>query len=142
MQDAVGIYNDLVKFQKNMNRGIKKEDFVFFPHLQNREFALQTIRRQFDHILDIADLKNTPTGEPRTLYSCRHSAIMFRLTMGESIDLLTLARNARTSVSMIERFYAKPLQGEMNIDKIQSMRRSKPPQKRSKQSSKTVRYVS
>ena len=99
------------------------------------------MRRQFDHILDIADLKNTPTGAPRTLYSCRHSAIMFRLTMGKSIDLLTLARNARTSVSMIERFYAKPLQGEMNID-IQSMKRSKPPQKRSKQSSKTVRYVS
>jgi integrase len=142
MQDAVGIYNDLVKFQKNMNRGIKKEDFVFFPHLQNREFALQTMRRQFDYILDIADLKNTSTGEPRTLYSCRHSAIMFRLTMGESIDLLTLARNARTSVSMIERFYAKPLQGEMNIDKIQSMKRSKPPQKRPKQGSKTVRYVS
>ena len=141
MQDAVGIYNDLIKFQISKERGIKKEDFIFFPHLPNREFALQTMRRQFDHILDIADLKNTPTGAPRTLYSCRHSAIMFRLTMGESIDLLTLARNARTSVSMIERFYAKPLQGEMNIDKIQSMKRSKPPQKRPKQGSKTVRYV-
>ena len=139
MQDAVGIYNDLVKFQTNVNRGIKKDDFVFFPHLTNREFALQTMRRQFDHILDIAHLKNTPTGEPRTLYSCRHSAIMFRLTMGESIDLLTLARNARTSVSMIERFYAKPLQGEMNIDKIQSMKGSKPTQKRPKSGSKTVR---
>jgi integrase len=139
MQDAVGIYKDLVKFQSNLNRGIKKEDFVFFPHIPNREFALQTMRRQFDHILDVADLKNTPTGEPRTLYSCRHSAIMFRLTMGESIDLLTLARNARTSVSMIERFYAKPLQGEMNIDKIQSMKRSKPNQRRPKSGSKTVR---
>ena len=142
MQDAVGIYNDLIKFQISKERGIKREDFIFFPHLPNREFALQTMRRQFDHILDIAALKNTPTGAPRTLYSCRHSAIMFRLTMGESIDLLTLARNARTSVSMIERFYAKPLQGEMNIDKIQSMKRSKPPQKRPKQGSKTVRYVS
>jgi integrase len=141
MQDAVGIYNDLIKFQISKERGIKKEDFIFFPHLPNREFALQTMRRQFDHILDIADLKNTPTGAPRTLYSCRHSAIMFRLTMGESIDLLTLARNARTSVSMIERFYAKPLQGEMNIDKIQSMKRSKPPQKQPKSGSKTVRYV-
>ena len=73
MQDAVGIYNDLVNFQISKERGIKKEDFVFFPHLTNREYALQTMRRQFDHILDVADLKNTPTGEPRTLYSCRHS---------------------------------------------------------------------
>jgi hypothetical protein len=40
--------------------------------------------------------------------------------MGESIDLLTLSRNCRTSVGMIERFYGKPLEGEMNIGKIQS----------------------
>jgi len=139
MQDAVGIYNDLINFQTSKGRGVKKEDFVFFPHLANREYALQTMRRQFDHILEKSDLKNTSTGEPRTLYSCRHSAIMFRLTMGESIDLLTLARNARTSVGMIERFYAKPLQGEMNIDKIQSMKSSKLVRNRQNQSSKTVR---
>jgi hypothetical protein len=139
MQDAVGIYNDLVEFQKRNGRGITKEDFVFFPHLPNREYALQTMRRQFDHILEKSDLKHTSTGEPRTLYSCRHSAIMFRLIMGESIDLLTLARNARTSVGMIERFYAKPLQGEMNIDKIQSMKSSKLVRKRQNQGSKTVR---
>lgn len=138
MQDAVGIYNDLVEFQKNKGRSVKKEDFVFFPHLPNREYALQTMRRQFDHILEKSDLKHTSTGEPRTLYSCRHSAIMFRLTMGEAIDLLTLARNARTSVGMIERFYAKPLQGEMNIDKIQSMKSSKLVRKRQNQSSKIV----
>lgn len=48
--------------------------------------------------------------------------------MGKNVDLLTLARNARTSVEMIERFYAKPLQAEMNISKIQSMR-SKPKKK-------------
>jgi len=125
MQDAVGIYKDIVTFQEKMGRGHKKDDYVFFPHLLNRDFALQTMRRLFDHILEVADLKHTPTGEPRTLYSCRHSAIMFRLTMGESIDLLTLARNARTSVGMIERFYARPLEGEMNIDKIQSMRTRK-----------------
>ena len=139
MQDAVGIYNDLINFQTSKGRGVKKEDFVFFPHLANREYALQTMRRQFDHILEKSDLKNTSTGEPRTLYSCRHSAIMFRLTMGKSIDLLTLARNARTSVGMIERFYAKPLQGEMNVDKIQSMKSSKLVRNRQNQSSKTVR---
>ena len=31
-------------------------------------------------------------------------------------------RNCRTSVSMIERFYGKPLEGEMNVGKIQSSR--------------------
>jgi len=122
MKSAVLIYKSLIKFQKLNSRGATKEDFVFFPHLLNRDFALQTMRRQFDYILDKCDLKKTNYSEPRTLYSCRHTAIMFRLTKGDSIDLLTLARNARTSVGMIERFYAKPLESEMNIDKIQSMR--------------------
>ena len=122
MQAAVGIYKDLLDFQKNANRPVSKDDYVFFPHLPNRDFALQTMRRQFDVILDTCDMKRAPSGEPRTLYSLRHTAIMFRLTMGESIDLLTLARNARTSVEMIDRFYAKPLQAEMNVGKLQSMR--------------------
>jgi hypothetical protein len=37
-------------------------------------------------------------------------------------DLLTLARNARTSVEMIERFYASQLTPEMNIALLQSRR--------------------
>jgi hypothetical protein len=36
--------------------------------------------------------------------------------------LLTLARNARTSVDMIERFYASNLTAEMNIELLQSRR--------------------
>jgi hypothetical protein len=43
---------------------------------------------------------------------------------GQGIDTLTLARNARTSVQMIERFYASTLQGEMNVDMLQSRRGS------------------
>ena len=77
--------------------------------------------RQFDYIVRAAGLKTSPTGEERTLYSLRHTAIMFRLTMGD-LDLLTLARNARTSVEMIERFYANHLTPEMNVAKIHSMR--------------------
>jgi len=120
MENCVGIYKDLIEFQENNERNHEKEDYVFFPHLLNRDFSLQTMRRQFDYILEKCDLKRTSNGEPRTLYSLRHTSIMFRLTMGESIDLLTLSRNCRTSVSMIERFYGKPLEGEMNIGKIQS----------------------
>ena len=36
-----------------------------------------------------------------SLYSLRYTAIMFRLLHGKGIDLLTLARNARTSVQLI-----------------------------------------
>ncbi len=47
---------------------------------------------------------------------------MFRLLYGKGIDLLTLARNARTSVKMIEDFYASNLTAEMNIGLLQSRR--------------------
>lgn len=48
---------------------------------------------------------------------------MYRLMFGDGINTLALARNARTSVEMIDRFYAKLLSGEMNIDMLQSKRR-------------------
>ena len=119
MEYAIGIYEDIC----GLRTKVSKDDYVFLPEITNRDFAMTTISRLFNEILKTADLKIAPHGEPRTLYSLRHTAIMFRLTMGDHIDLLTLARNARTSVEMIERFYAKPLSAEMNIDKLQSMRR-------------------
>jgi hypothetical protein len=56
------------------------------------------------------------------MYCLRHTAITFRLLYGRGIDLLTLARNARTSVQMIEKFYASQLTAEMNINLLQSRR--------------------
>ena len=61
-------------------------------------------------------------GQPRSLYSLRHSAITFRLLYGQGIDLLTLARNARTSVEVINKHYASTLSGEQNIGLLQSRR--------------------
>ena len=129
MEDAVGIYKDLIQHHQSNNAPVGPDDFVFFPNLTNRDFALQTMRRQFDEVLATSKLKRSSSGEVRTLYSLRHTAIMFRLTKGDSIDLLTLARNCRTSVEMIERFYAKPLSAEMNIEKIQSKKQAAPKRK-------------
>lgn len=123
MEDAIGIYNDLITFNTENNWGVEEDDYVFFPYWKNRDHAQVMMRGMFDTILKEAKMKLTQSNQPRTLYSLRHTAIMFRLTKGGDIDLLTLARNARTSVGMIERFYAKPLQGEMNVDKIQSMKK-------------------
>ncbi len=38
------------------------------------------------------------------------------------MDLPTLARNARTGVAMMERFYSSSLIAEMNIDLLQGKR--------------------
>ena len=112
MPAAVKIYAGLVKLNGN-----RPEDHVFFPNLKNRQFAYDTIHRQFKHVLEVAGLRKNAAGDSRSLYSLRHTAIMLRLVKGDSIDLLTLARNAQTSVQMIERFYAKHLTPEMNVEK-------------------------
>jgi len=45
---------------------------------------------------------------------------MFRLNLGDNINLLTLAKNARTSVEMIDRFYGSHYLGDRIVEEIQS----------------------
>jgi hypothetical protein len=78
---------------------------------------------QFEILMVNTKLGKGAAGEERTLYSLRHTAIMYRLLFGDGINTLLLARNARTSVEIIDRFYAKPLSGEMNIEALQARRR-------------------
>lgn len=103
----------------------KADDYVFMPQQRNRDYALQNLQRQFSVVLNDVGLKESATGENRSLYSLRHTCITYRFLYGEGIDILTIARNARTSPEMIDRFYVKHLEGEMNIEAIQSKRRKK-----------------
>lgn len=119
MERAVVVYDGLLARQREEGFG-KPDDYLFCPHQLNRDYALRDITRQFDQVLKAAGLKETPSGDARTLYSLRHTCIMFRLINGEGIDPITLARSARTSVEMIDRFYAKHLTAEMNIAQLQS----------------------
>ena len=119
MERAVVVYDGLLARQREEGFG-KPDDYLFCPHQLNRDYALRDITRQYDQVLKAAGLKEAPSGDARTLYSLRHTCIMFRLINGEGIDPITLARSARTSVEMIDRFYAKHLTAEMNIAQLQS----------------------
>ncbi len=121
MPTAVHTYARLLKASREAGYG-NQDDFVFMPKYRNREFAIRSISGQLRHVMRTAGLQTSPSGETRTLYSLRHSSIMFRLLKGKDMCLLTLARSARTSVEMIDRFYAKHLTAEMNVDVLQSMR--------------------
>ena len=121
---AVRVYERIV--ERNRKLGIAgPEDYVFMAGQgpKSRDNALKLLQRQFDALLDLAGLKQSPAGDDRTIYSLRHSAIMFRLLYGGPVDTLKIARNARTSPEMIDRFYAAPLQGEMSIGELQAKRR-------------------
>ena len=121
MRVAVSIYQRILAYQSSKGFG-NQEDYVFLPHVGDRQGAISLISGHFKKILDKGNMRIGVNNEKRSLYSLRHTAITFRLLYGRGIDLLTLARNARTSVEMIERFYSSNLTAEMNIELLQSKR--------------------
>jgi hypothetical protein len=121
MRAANSVYQRLKQYQECRGYG-KPNDYLFLPEAKDREGAIQLLTTHFRKILEKANLRTGQYGQLRTLYSLRHTAITFRLLFGNGIDLLTLARNARTSVEMIERFYSSNLTAEMNIGMLQSKR--------------------
>jgi len=124
---AVAVYERLYKrHTQEFGHEPLPDDYVFLPRAASRDFAMKQLAKQFEIVMDITHLKLSHTNETRTLYSLRHSCIMYRLLFGRGIDTLTLARNARTSPEMIDRFYAAPLQGEMNVAMLQSKSRPRP----------------
>ena len=111
---AVFVFEKVLAYQTARGYGAP-DDYVFFPEESNRRLVLDITGWSFNWILKDLGIKMGPHGADRTLYSLRHTAITFRLIYGGNIDLLTLARNARTSVEMIDKFYASTLTSEMNI---------------------------
>jgi hypothetical protein len=119
---AVGVYERLLDQHRAQGMG-KADDYVFMPSQLDRSRVLEIFGWQFKHVQAVAGIgENKANGMSRTLYSLRHTAITLRLLYGGKIDLLTLARNARTSVEMIEKFYSSNLSAEMNIDLLQGRR--------------------
>jgi len=64
-------------------------------------------KKMFNNLLKEQDLKFDRHGKARTAYSLRHSYICFRLL--EGADIYQVAKNCRTSVEMIEKYYAAHL---------------------------------
>ena len=123
MQMAVEVYRRLTKHNEEQGWDIGRNAYLFFPNTESRDYALKLLQMQFDILLNQLDLSEGVNGERRTIYSLRHTCIMYRLLYGDNIDVITLARNARTSQEMIDRFYASQLKGEDNIGMIQSRRK-------------------
>ncbi len=96
---------------------VGKNDYVFMLNQPKRDVALIELQKQMVIALDDCGLCKGRRDEDRSLY---------RLLYGEGLNLLTLARNARTSPEMIDRFYARHLSAEINIGLLQSKRIRKP----------------
>lgn len=125
LQPAVRIYQQLTKHHSAKNLA-GPDNYLFLPHLRDRAYAHCVLAFHFNWILARTGLKLGAHGQERSLYSLRHSSITFRLLYGQGIDLLTLARNARTSVDMINQHYASTVTAEQNIGMLQSRRKRQP----------------
>jgi len=77
-------------------------------------------RELFRTILDEEDLRFDREGRPRTAYSLRHTYICLRLM--EGADIYQIAKNCRTSVEMIEKYYAAHIKTNLNAAVINVMR--------------------
>jgi integrase len=77
-------------------------------------------RELFKTILDEEHLRVDREGRPRTAYSLRHTYICLRLM--EGADIYQIAKNCRTSVEMIEKYYAAHIKTSLDAAAINVMR--------------------
>ncbi len=82
---------------------------------------------QMNSILEELELKKDRDGNVRTAYSLRHTYICLRLM--EGADIYQIAKNCRTSVEMIEKFYASHLKNTLDASAINVRKTKKKPKK-------------
>ncbi|OPH82451.1 tyrosine-type recombinase/integrase [Nitrobacter vulgaris] len=80
----------------------------------------------FNNVLNELNLKTDRDGQSRTAYSLRHTYICLRLM--EGADIYQIAKNCRTSVEMIEKYYASHLVNTLDTTAI-NVRKQKPVKK-------------
>ena len=85
----------------------------------------KTHHELFNTILDELKLKFDREGQRRTFYSLRHTYICLRLM--EGADIYQIAKNCRTSVEMIEEYYASHIKNMLDAAAI-NVRRAEAPQ--------------
>lgn len=82
-----------------------------------------THRELFNAVLDELGLKKDREGLRRSAYSLRHTYICLRLM--EGADIYQIAKNCRTSVEMIEKFYAAHIKNMIDAAAV-NVRRERP----------------
>ena len=101
MPEAVAPFRRL----KSRNAGAPLDRL--FPSLQNE---------LFNTVLDELNMKVDREGQRRTAYSLRHTYISTRLMNGA--DIYQVAKNCRTSVEMIETYYASHIKNVIDASAI------------------------
>ena len=114
----------VMPFRRVKERNHGQPTDALFPNLQ---------RELFNDILAELGLKADREGQPRTFYSLRHTYICFRLM--EGADIYQIAKNCRTSVEMIETYYASHIKNTLDAAAI-NVRKQRPARSRGNQTAR------
>jgi integrase len=99
----------------------------------DRLFGSGKVQRELlNTILGELGLKFDRDGNRRTAYSLRHTYICLRLM--EGADIYQIAKNCRTSVEMIEKYYARHIANSIDtsLTNVRKPKKSKSPPKQTK----------
>ena len=103
-----------IYIKKILPRHDSPNDYLFFNDIRDREDWVQNkVSRIFRIVCNKAGLETDAYGQKHTTYSLRHSALCFQILKTGGADLLPLAKNARTSTDMLEKFYLSHLTPQM-----------------------------
>jgi integrase len=96
------------------NMALPKPDDLLFPGSQHE---------LLNNVLIEEGLKFDREGRARTAYSLRHTYICFRLL--EGADIYQVAKNCRTSVEMIQKYYASHIETDLDAAAINVLKSRK-----------------
>ena len=130
MPNAVYPFKQLRKRREEELRSQGKTGEQILALLPNQKLFPRFDRNIFNKILEEENLKFDRDGQRRTAYSLRHTYISMRLMEGANIH--QVANNCRTSVQMIEQFYAAHIKDRLDAAAI-NVQRPKAARKAAKQ---------
>jgi integrase len=110
------------------------EALPVYPEPMDKVFPGNHVKL-FNNLLARTKLKLDRDGNARTAYSLRHTYICLRLM--EGADIYQVAKNCRTSVEMIEKFYAAHIKSTLDASAI-NVRKPKAAKAKANAGSKAV----
>ena len=99
--------------KKVLPRHDAPNDYLFFNKIKDRTYVGDRVSKMFKILVQKAGLERDAYGQAHTTYSLRHSSLCFQILKTGGNDLFGLAKNARTSVLMLEKFYLTHLSPQM-----------------------------
>jgi integrase len=115
MPGAVRPFERLLNRDKPRAPGTPKDAPPQKPQPTDKLFPANH-KKQFNRILDDLGFKFDREGNRRAAYSLRHTYICLRLM--EGADIYQIAKNCRTSVEMIEKYYASHIKDRIDAAAI------------------------